>query len=322
MTTQSSSIQQLTIRNSRFGALGGTGRHTLIEDTSFSAYLRIGCGGYGFSETVELNNVFTPLFEAKNDQQMPRVDFSLVGTTLTYNGSDFEAIIRWAIPGANYYFKSGGGGEYANFGAPFEITDVYVVDNKVTMATTLTAMPPDDVDHNTIVKGPCGSITVTNSSGCSDIVDASLAPPGSRMFTYGFRSGDLAGQNIIHVAGKLVSITVNVIRAYTGGQADSFLCIGNIWNSIHVLNADTWLDTTFGGLLNLKIAGKRVYTPTTTTGLQTGDTLLRDGLPASILGKVWFRNVIIPYNGTDMSGDTDGQKPIIEYEIVTDQIPA
>src|SRR5262249_52456995 len=72
MTTQSSPINQLTPHIPLSGPLANPARHTLIENTAFSSWLRIGAGGYGYSETVELNNVTSPSFEVAHAQKLPR----------------------------------------------------------------------------------------------------------------------------------------------------------------------------------------------------------------------------------------------------------
>src|SRR5262249_4516777 len=72
------------------------------------------------------------------------------------------------------------------------------------------------------INAPCPRTTITNCTGCLDIEDASNGPANSPMFSYakrrfvGFLDTNTAYLQPMKVMGTIVSITVNVIKAYTG----------------------------------------------------------------------------------------------------------
>lgn len=322
LSHQSSSIMQTNIRDSSLDVLGGTPRSILIEDTTIRQRMSIGASGYGYTETVVMNRVQCPQLNVRVSNKLPIASFTKVGSTLTWNGLE-DQIIRFAVPGAKYYFATGGGaGEYSNPGKPFYITDVYRSGGLITMDTTLDAVTPSGLAvHDYYTMAPCGSLSATDCGGGDDIRNACLSSD-VMPFTHSRIRGDfttLLGEHFMYASGLLVSLVVDVIQAYTGGQTTSLMQMISPFGPRPVVNTTTWDETTdtWQGLINLKIAGTRTFTPSSSTGMQSGDEIRRNGSIVGAFGDLWNTTIIVPTNGTDMSADTEAQKPIVQIDFQT-----
>lgn len=159
---------------------------------------------------------------------------------------------------------------------------------------------------------PCPRLTVRGCSGCENIIDASNAPPNTPMFSYAKRR--LAGQiggigttayyDAMKNMGNLVSLKINVIKAYTGAVTPMELTITSPAFDSNLLLS------TMTQVVDVRTAGLRIVTPDGVTGAAAGDTLTATGN--------WLSG-----NGTTAYFTTApaslGVSPVVEIELVTDQ---
>jgi hypothetical protein len=173
---------------------------------------------------------------------------------------------------------------------------------------------------------PARSVYFENCTGTDEVLD--LCQAGARnkpLWSYTNRTytGTNAG-DVIKMLGNLVSIKINVIRAYSGVQGT--LTAGlNTNNNVKGVQSGSLI--TFGPRVNLKIIGERVWTIGSTTGLQSGDTLSRNGsnVPgATITAPIWMSGIRFgPALSATISGEDPSVWPEYTVEIITDQgIPA
>jgi hypothetical protein len=121
----------------------------------------------------------------------------------------------------------------------------------------------------------CPKITVIGCTGCPQIEDMSNGPPNSPLFSYTNRMfiGYIDAQvqyipDLPQLAGKIVSMIVNVIRA------DVSMASLTVTLSIPSYNDDCTTAAPMSQVINLKVAGQRVITQTTISGQQTGDSIV------------------------------------------------
>lgn len=159
---------------------------------------------------------------------------------------------------------------------------------------------------------PCPRLTAKNCTGCAQMNDLSGAPDDAPIFSYAKRTlmGDVSdgapGTNLAYmiVWGTIVSLKINVLRAYTGA-------LGTLTLGITANGYDSSLiASNLTQTVNVKIAGERVITTTAATGAQAGDTI------AAYAGWIATR-VALQYSAG--FGDTFEKTPIVEVEITTDQ---
>ena len=350
---QSASIQQLTIKNCKidiYGAgLNGTPKNCTITNTVFPLLI-VGCSGYGQSKTLNISNCSSPnaRYDASGSASniapvlTQRLDTSIV----TYANGVFTSapgtVLNMAVPGLVWYGGNGNG----LFAFAFNVVDVRDDGTNTETVKIITDIPsshpfytalPALTPTNFWISGipapvvnwsPCESITVTNSTSYDGVLnelsnpDAAGLPFGS--YTNRTVTGRLIGglQNLFgpgsaifaHAWGRLVSITIDVQRAYTGAQASCLWRSGQADFWTHV-NPAVSFDAIFTLLtvVNLKIAGKRVITPTSVTGLQSGDNIPVPGA-ITLVGENF-----IPFIDCDMTADTDAQSPIVNFIVRTDQ---
>jgi hypothetical protein len=158
---------------------------------------------------------------------------------------------------------------------------------------------------------PCPRITASGLTGCAQAadlngaVDEPLFSRAHRMYVGNiYLSGNQGYMPSMYLWGNLVSLTVNVIKAYTGALGT--LTMGIAANAFAAnLTPDNLSQT-----INLLLAGERVITPGGTTGAQSGDSLTATGTWLSGPVKVTY------------SADTNealNLLPIVEVTIQTDQ---
>lgn len=160
---------------------------------------------------------------------------------------------------------------------------------------------------------PCPRVTVIGSSGCSAIEDVSNGPANMPLFSYAKRRtvGPLEiTQNLItplKVMGTLVSLKINVIRAYNGATDPYNLTISGIAFNSSLIESD------LSEIIDLKTAGLRTITPTTATGPGgSADTIAAFANWLSGDGVYYLANTLAPV-------ETFQHFPIVEIEIITDQ---
>jgi hypothetical protein len=158
----------------------------------------------------------------------------------------------------------------------------------------------------------CPRVTVINCTGCAQIVDLSNSPDDAPMFSYaarryiGWLDTTAFGSPVpAYVEGNLVSMTVNVIRAYTGVAATQvFTITANGFDA-------SLLPHNLSQIVNTKIVGLRTITVAAATGGQSGDTI------AAYTG--WIAGPVTVVPTVNQSYETLDLQPIVELVIQTDQ---
>lgn len=298
----------VTVTDSDIGVYNGTPRHLIIEGGT-SDEIRLGTTSFGCNDTTRVNNHVTPSVSAA-----PVTITDIVGTGYTMSGGVIRAPVAlkalpWAIPGRWCFF--GGAQLYA---VAFQVLAVTRDATHTIVTTSLSggfpAIPLRSGSFLDLRSHPCPLWSGTGNSGCADIVDMSQAGQQNKpVFSYSKRpyTGAIGTteQARFFMVGRLVSVSINVITPYTGGNSPLF----------HLSRFDNWpviLDdysgSTFGPIVNPKIAGNRIITPSGVSGAQSGDTL-------SAPGSIWFPDK--SFSGAQFSQDASGA--VIEVEIITDQ---
>jgi Ca2+-binding RTX toxin-like protein len=206
--------------------------------------------------------------------------------------------VTWGVPGANVVFYNTGA-DY-NYGHTFTVTDVRTDGTNTLIDTTMSYETLPTLIVNGIVADkfvvhPAPSLYMSGSSGCADAVDLSQTPAGAPLYSYSSRTytGDIGDPPAFTIWGKLVSIVVEVTRAYTGVQSSCLFHIGGQFGS-SMLNPND-VSVTWDPIIDLKTAGTRTIVPGSVTKFGS------DNIP--VIGANWFVNAMDPYLGTHLSGD-------------------
>lgn len=315
---QSGSCQEVEVENVTItGNWFGTPRRLRIKGGCTIPELRIGPQGYGNTESVVVEGVNTISAVTETAfNKSATTNFSYApGGSITYSGG---GVIPWGSPGSGLYLAGqlNGGSNFAHIGFPTWISEVKDVGGFPKFVSRFpTLSPPFLTGPVYVVQHPCRSVTFgANTTGSPEAVDLSLAPPGLPLWSYANRTNNFAVEQVVTIRGYLKYLKINVTRADTGANGTAPLHMGGQFSNVPIilLNGS---DSTWGPIVNTKITGLRTITPTVVSGAQAGDTL-------PDLGKIWFISFILPRLNTDISGYTEGQKPIVTVEMLTDQFQA
>lgn len=336
---QSRSIDTTFIRNSTFSnQLAGCGRRTEVTDSTMAA-LYVGPTSYGGgAETFICTrcNVASFSYGGSGYGHGPQSDYSMSGGVISFantavSGSDPASRIFSPLPG-NLLYKVGGSfagtiGLIRPTALTQDPTNTYVQTNEaggfptwsggivsmnVVPAAKFTNDNPNSASDpffkaNSLQNG-CPALVPMNSCGAT-----TYSPTGP---------GNLTS---IAAMGKIVDLTIDVTTAATA--------VGSITvNPTAQFNQDTvkqsnWTGYNWLPVINLKVAGKRVYTNAGSgTGAWTcdtgggpvaggcsGDTVTGSGLPPE---QVWIKDSIQPSVLGTISG---GVTPTFKISIQTDQ---
>ncbi len=184
-------------------------------------------------------------------------------------------------------------------------------------ANPLPTLPAAWGTPNYVKQHPCLAITVESGvTGCPQIVALAGGVAAEPLFSNLDYTSNWFSAGTFDVRGQLVSITIDVLTAYTGAQSTANLHFGNSLDNLGVRLADGTAGT-FGPIVNTKIVGTRVITPTSVTGAQTGDTL------GAAPGLIWFHNFggLTPVVSGSFGGDTADKYPSVRIIIALDQAP-
>lgn len=310
----SSSGGALTLTNTVVDvACTGTPRNIVIRGTSNIPRLVAGVAGYGNTESIviEVPAVIGDIVGIFNHSNI--VNFLSEPGRLTYK---LSSVLPFGVPGALIYQS----GQTSNFGRYSSyISDVTSTpDDKPiwinTLDSPLPAMPLEIGPPISLVQHPCINVSVANGVTGSDIAVAlARGPKNSPLFSYNYKMGNFSPSVLMLIQGVLVSLKINVIQPYTGAQSTALLRLGGIFNNIPVLKPDGTFGQ-YGPVVNTRFPGLRTITPIAVLGAQPGDSF-------SIPGAISFINQIFPQLDANISGDTLAQKPVVEIEILTNQLP-
>lgn len=332
---QSATIQEASFTNCTFQQkfIGQAKSTTLTNCTIAEAVQGLNLGNaYGQGVTLTLANVSAPVVSNVSGQYL-----QAGGAVFTYASgvftSDPSAVWTIAVPGLGFL-----GGISRTFMQAFKIVSVSTtVDNRTVVTTDLpyATLPsvPAFLGGPAVPRiwwHPCPSISCSGCSGSPHLVEWNDAyPQGRAIYSYLKRtctrdtnSYRISNDGQTDLWGRLVSISYNVTRAYTGAQPNALFVLnwtGGITPDLLTEVRNTISDPT-QMRINTKIAGERIVTPTSVTGAQSGDVFpspfplafqFSDG-PDSFLVDAG----LVPVN---LSADPAVATPIVVVTVKTDQ---
>jgi len=345
-----SSINQVIIQNGcTVAGLNGTPLNLSISNSTITN-TGWGATSYGVNSILTISNVtfsgtygYSPVHDSGDKTGNFQNDYPLSGGTITFTKSGSESI-RWGVPGTLCFFNLptlGSGAEPGfSYGPTFTITDVIDGGSTVSMPTSMNGGYPSfgGTGPTGIIVPAYPSITATNTTGVAGAVNASAMTSagygGQRVLTYATTSfnGATMGVNGTGlqaamsdiIAGKVVSIVINVTTPYTGTNTPftwTFLP-GNYWG-IDLTNVNgsrvAWAGASFK--INMRTAGTRTITPSGVTGSVSGDAGLALPVSSFWIGENW---------GTQMNGSADIRSeynanpsigPVFTLTVITNQDP-
>ena len=294
--------------------MNGTPKHLTIRNATILDEIRINLS-FGITESIVVEDStisgagFVNVFY---NRRMAVSAFAYADGVFTISKSGGP--IPWAVPGAAILYTDNGNGVV--FGVLGLVVDVTEDGTNTLIHTTGPATIPSFAsgDNTHIAPHPCRDVSVTNCTGSPSIVDHSTYAQKHRpLWEHVLRTltGNFGQSGMMTCWGTLVSLRVNVTRAYTGAVGTLTVNVTSSAGSLFIDPDDrsyySWQPT-----INLRVAGERVITPSGVTGAQSGDVLVT---PKA----VWLTQGIMPTLSGDTSGDADGQQAIVEIELTTDQ---
>ncbi len=325
ITIQSSSVDEMHIRGGT-RSINGTARHTLIEGGA-SEYVRLGPIAYGISERIEMRgrNISSAVYGAPG-MGVALSELSFKNGTFRFAG--YKHPPQWFVPGAIGIIRT----ESPYFDHHiFRILSVRsengAINGPILIDTDIKGdILPSVIGYKnvSIVRHNAPNLTVINCSGCPDAEELSLAPPNS---PYGIISRRThtgfpyqpAGVPTSYLCGRLVSLKINVVQAYTGSAPSLIFRLGQFGYGV-IRSDKTVLGSRIG--VNCKIAGERVIRAEVVLGERKGDVGLSD-----LTGGIWLPKALGAFFGADntggspvnISGEDASVRPIIIVEALTDQ---
>lgn len=315
---QSSSVQRAVIDGCTLAtSIQGSPRRLLIKGATSAPLFQAGVAGYGATEEVIIESpVVISSLAASDSNRQPYSAFTQSGGNLTGTVS-LGTPLTMGIPGtllalATSTRKS----VYGSICSDLTASGFQPVLH-TTFADPLPTLPATYGTPNYVKQHPCSSITVeAGVTGCPQILALAGGPTGQPLFNFMDYTSDWIAGDPFDIRGLLISITINVIRAYTGGQSTANFHFGGTSDNTSILLPNGTAGT-YGPIVNTKIAGTRVITPTTVTGAQSGDTL------GSAPGLIWFVAFggIAPKLVGSFGGDTAPQLPSVRVTVLLNQVP-
>jgi hypothetical protein len=212
------------------------------------------------------------------------------GTTMTVTAispSDACLLKGMTIQGAGIPADTRISGDLGNPNASNNL-GAYTLDHSATVApgSTLTAI--FNTGNLLFLPHPCARLTVLNCTGGRFVGDMAGAPPDLPMFSYAKRKffGLMVtggADSKLNLIGNVVSITIDVRRAYNGADAVAWTLVlyTQGWKTAGGNTYPVWT----ANVVNVKTAGVRTITATAVTGGVAGDTLV--ALPYFLTGQHW-----------------------------------
>ena len=132
------------------------------------------------------------------------------------------------------------------------------------------------------------------------------------LWSYTKRTYDGSAQGpAVPILGKIISIKVNVTKAYTGASTLTMGFSGFDNLPVNVVGGSAY--TTYTGRINLKITGERVIQTGSTIGAQSGDTNL------NIASNLWVDSTYQASMSRNISGESSSDWPSFTVEFILDQ---
>jgi hypothetical protein len=318
---QSASIENCVISNSRLFQLTGTAKNQVIQNTEIAGELKLGPIGYGTTESLVMNDckVGTLAWQFAGTS-WPATSYAK-GTFTAPRATWLDKHLTGIAPGQTYFMVSSAG----RLALPFKIKNIRDDGRNIHVDTTLPAtvnVPKVDIGGGAMgwsfIAHPCPSATVTDSTGCQDVLNMSNAQKGKPFGSYALYHliGNFRDTTpTSFVVGNLVKMRVNVIRPYTGTLGSLILKMDQFgFDSLTNANGSSF--SNWDPQINVKIAGERVITPGRTTGAQSGDANIT-------INGVWITRSMRPYMGpgnpSDIGSENETVWPIVDVELTTNQ---
>ncbi len=315
---QSSSITQLVVDGCTLTtAFNGTPRRLLLKGACSIPSLQCGVAGYGATEEIIIQSpVVISALTVNDSDRSAYGNFTQSGGDLTYTGA-VGTPLPIGIPGT--ILSLGTNTRASGYGSLVSSVTAsgYEPVLHTSFADPLPALPAAWGTPSYVKQHPCLAITVASGvTGCPQIVALAGGVAGEPLYSNLDYTSDWISPPTLRIRGLLVSITIQVITAYTGAQSTALLHVGGTFNNFPARLADGTAGV-FAPIVNTKIVGTRVITPTTVTGAQTGDTL------GSAPGDIWLVDFggLTPILSGSFGGDTADKYPSVRIIIATDQAP-
>jgi hypothetical protein len=313
---QSASVDTLNMNGTTVsGFMNGTPKTADLSNDNI-ANLGVGAYAYGASSEITVaNSVLGSIagygvYENGEGSGLESV-YSMSNGVITSPNSNGS--LRWAVPGATLIWR----GQYGWEGE-FKVLDVTQDANNTYVTTTMSdGFPSLGAVNLALNVDPAVNSTFINDTGSPEALSLSQAPAGSPLYSYSNHTytGNFGNTPSFEQWGKLVSIKIDVTKPYTGSKPSLDVeALGQFGSFVLNPNGSiSEIDPT----INLKVAGERDITPTSVTGLQSGDNISAPG-PITFTGSL---NAFMGLNGTlaDISSDDPSTWPSVSIEIVTDQ---
>lgn len=319
---QSSSITRtVSTGGLTLGSTVGTGQKMDLDGVT-GGTLSIGPHAYGVADYCNVSN---STLTGVSSITVEEIDITNVSQARVYAPGAFSMSggvislpltcgpVRWAVPGKRMFFV----GKYETETA-FTIVSVTTDGSNTLIQTSLSGGFPA-VERATgsrldIMAHP-GIVSISNCVGCDDAIDLSQAgAQGRGLWEYSNRTYNKSigsAQAPSHQAwGNLAALKVNVVTPYTGTQGTLSLHVIGEFDNYPTINLADYSTVTYGPVINVKVAGERIITPSGVTGTQSGDSGLTTA-PA------WFTGLVAPKLSVDVSGESAG--PVFTIEYITDQ---
>lgn len=332
LSVQSASVETLVVDGCKIlTTMRGTAKNTHFKDSHIQNFQL--SPTIGWSKTVSMDGCRigkVTYADAEHYINLSAVSFSN-GTfsAPVSNTSNYQAVQRVAIPGTVMYFNYPGGFT-GNVGNLFIITKAYSDVNNIYFDTTLSQIPvyvPAGFvsgQPTAIAVHPGIRINAASCTGCIDVQMWSQQAKAKPIWSYAHRvySDNISGAPVgtgtdqppVWGWGALVSLTINVVRPYTGTVPMMHMNQCGPYGA-YAIQMATNTFSQYRATVDLRVAGSRVITPSGVTGAAGTDTL-----PAPVAGNIWFvQDALDPLLTNPYTTETPAQMPIVEIELVTDQ---
>lgn len=303
---QSASIRNALIENCTADQIIGCARNMTIDRCTTNE-LGIGVNFGKVDAIVVKNSTIASVAAVRNAIKISDFTSYANGTftmPLTYGP------VVWAIPGAVGLYVNDGATR--NLGKAFTILDLeqsgtdYLIhtDGPAALATYVSG-----ANMTKLMAHPCMDLTVTECTGCLDIVDMSTAPLNQPIFSHGLRSltGNFSLQTI-QLWGNLSTLSINVITPYTGVRGTLTLNLRAVTVDLNLSPRDF---VTWTGVINLKLTGIRRVTNVAVTGANSGDNL------TAVSG--WLCEFLEASLSANIGSEDQSVCPVISLEVQTNQ---
>ena len=293
LIVQSPSPVSLTLDHLALGALNGTPQNTLCVDSTIGTLA--GGSVYGGSKT----------FKGINCAIGKIRPFGLLGNIVNGEGWTVSkgvftnklgfSAVHWATPGGRLFFT----GAYAYQSFPFTITKMVQSNGFFSLYTTLTGdLPalPTSAGRLIVLADPYPNWSCTHCTGSPDAVDYSQAgAQNAPLYTYSNRiytcdrniaavesaNPDVPVLDIhkappVNVWGTLVYLQIDVASPDASHSDAAPFNVTSQYGNFPTISGSAVVGT-FSPVINLKIAGTRIVTPSGVTGAQMGDKLTSPG---------------------------------------------